>query len=70
MLDFVLGVIVICTGLCVLTFFALGIVVGMWCIESWNRKRASRYPLPPPDRAAERMYDQQYFDRAVGKKVE
>ncbi len=28
----------------------------------------TRYALPPPDKAAERMHGQQYFERAIGRK--
>ena len=62
MVTFILWVAIIGTGLCVLVFLTLLCLIGYSLATS-----VKNYVLPPPDRAAERMYDQQYFDRAVSK---
>jgi hypothetical protein len=65
MLDVIIWVAIIGSALCALVFLTL-IVLVLFSLGS----RMKNYALPPPDRAAERMYGQQYFDRAIGKKVD
>lgn len=67
MVTFILWTACILTGLCALVFLAVGVVVTMGVVNMWRKRRALRHPLPPPDRAAERTYGQQYFERAVKK---
>jgi len=62
MVDLILWVAVIGTALCVLVFLS---VLALIILMLGNSVKG--YVLPPPDKAAERMYDQQYFDRAVSK---
>ena len=62
MLTFVMWVIFVGVGLCAALFSAIIVLIAMSLFDSLK----SRYVGQPPARAAERMYDQQYFDRAVG----
>jgi hypothetical protein len=62
MVTFIMWVAIVGTALCALVFATL-IVLILLSLGS----KAKNYALPPPDKAAERMYDQQYFDRAVSK---
>ena len=66
MIRFIVWVTWIGTGIALLVFATLIVLLLVDFVRAGYR----RVVLPPPDRAAERMYDQQYFDRAVGKKVE
>ena len=65
MLDIIIWTAIIGSALCVLVFLALTVLI-LFSLGS----RVKDYVLPPPDRAAERMYGQQYFERAIGKKVD
>ena len=62
MLTFVMWVIFVGVGLCAAVFATLIVLIVMSLFDSLK----SRSVAVPPARAAERMYDQQYFDRAVG----
>lgn len=64
MITFLTYVIVISVGIAACVWLA---VVGL-ILARLAEYRPNRYALPPPDKAAERMHDQQYFDRAIGKK--
>jgi len=70
MLDVIIWTAIIGSALCVLVFLTLAVLILASGVDMWRKKRALRHPIPPPDRAAERMYGQQYFDRAIGKKVD
>lgn len=55
-------------------FISVGIAACVWLtligviLARLASHKPTRYTLPPPERQAERMHDQQYFDRAIGKK--
>jgi hypothetical protein len=56
------------------TIISVGIAACVWLVvvglilARLAAYRPTRYALPPPDKASERMHGQQYFDRAIGKK--
>jgi Na+-transporting methylmalonyl-CoA/oxaloacetate decarboxylase gamma subunit len=62
MVDFIMWVAIIGTGLCVLVFLSVLALIILMLGNSMKN-----YILPPPDKAAERMYGQQYHDRIVSK---
>ena len=62
MVDVILWVAVIGTGLCVLVFLSVLALIILMLVNSMRNRI-----LPPPDKAAERMYGQQYFDRTMSK---
>lgn len=62
MVTFIMWVAIIGTGLCVLVFLS---VLALIILMLGNSVKG--YVLPPPDKAAERMYGQQYFDRTMSK---
>lgn len=62
MVDFIMWVAIIGTGLCVLVFLSVLALIILMLGNSMKGR-----VLPPPDKAAERMYNQRYFDRAVSK---
>lgn len=64
MIDFVTWVIFISVGIAACVWLTL---IGL-ILARLAEYRPNRYALPPPDKAAERMHGQQYFDRAIGKK--
>lgn len=68
MLTFVMWVIFIGVGICALVMGALVICAVISIVDVWRNRMSLKQPLPRHDRAAERMYDQQYFDRAVGNR--
>lgn len=59
----------------ILTLLSVGVFAAIIGLVLWDlalsvakrRKRKAREVLPPPDKAAERTYGQQYFHRAVSK---
>jgi heme/copper-type cytochrome/quinol oxidase subunit 2 len=66
MLDFIVWVAVISTGLSALVFL---VVIGLIFASVFDHfKRKGNSNLPPPDKAAERSWSQKYFERAIGKK--
>jgi len=67
MLDFIIWVAVISTGLSALVFVA---VIGLIFASLFDhfRSKGNSHSLPPPDKAAERSWSQKYFERAIGKK--
>lgn len=67
MLDFLLWLAVISTGLCVIIFLC---VVGVLLLIVIDKvKSATPVALPDPDPRAERTFGQKYFERAIGKKL-
>lgn len=52
------------TCLLLVVFCGFVIRIGI-AVENHNKRNA---PLPPPHHSAERMYDIQYFIRAIGRK--
>lgn len=62
MLTFVLTTILVLTVLCAGVYCFL---ITLMVIDTTNYVRR-RLVLPPPERQTERVYGQQYFDRAVG----
>lgn len=56
------------------TFIGVGIAAIVWLtlvgliLARLAAYRPTRYALPPPDKASERMYGIQYFIRAIGRK--
>lgn len=67
MINFIAAVAFIGVGICAIVFVVL---IGYIFSDLYQAMRhgKKRYALPPPDKAAERMHGQQYFDRAIGKK--
>jgi hypothetical protein len=64
MITFLTYIIVISVGIAACVWLT---VVGL-ILARLAGYSPTRYALPPPDKASERMHDQQYFDRAIGKK--
>jgi hypothetical protein len=63
MVDFVTWVIFIGVGIAACVWLTVvGLILARLAGYSPNR-----YTLPPPERTAERMYGQQYFERAMKK---
>ena len=67
MVTFVAGLAIVLTALSALVFLAIIILVCYGTIDNLRRIYRQNEVLPPPDKAAERTYGQQYFDRAVSK---
>lgn len=67
MLNFVIWVSIISTGLAALVFLAiLGVVLTS--LFDHFRTKGNSHSLPAPDKAAERPWSQRYFERAAGRK--
>lgn len=66
MVDVIMWTAVVGTGLAALVFL---LVVALMFASLFNyiRDKTNNHSLPPPERVAERMYGQQYFERAVKK---
>lgn len=67
MVTFVAGLAIVLTALSALVFLAIITLVCYGAIDNLRRFMSKKETLPPPDKAAERTYGQQYFDRAVSK---
>ena len=67
MLDFVVWVAIISTGLAVLVFLTI-LALIFASLFDYFRSKGNSNSLPPPDKAAERSWSQKYFERAIGKK--
>ena len=65
MLNFTLFVSVVGVAVCIGVYLAL---LTLIIFRVSHKTRGTGEVLPPPDRAAERPYGQQYFERAIGKK--
>ena len=61
MLTFVLTTILVLTAFCAGVFVVVTILIVMNTVGVAR----DRWFLPPPERQTERVYGQQYFDRAV-----
>lgn len=57
---------VACIGVAIASLVWLAVVCVI--LARIGGYKPTRYALPPPDRAAERMYGVQYFIRAIGRK--
>lgn len=66
MVDVIMWVAIIGTGLAATVFLIL-FALMFAALFNYIREKTSSHSLPPPDHAAERMYGQQYFERAVKK---
>lgn len=69
MVDVVLWIAVIGTGLCVLVYLTLLGVIILSIIGYVTGERNKNEVLPEPDPRAERTYGQKYFERAIGRKL-
>ena len=67
MITFITYVALIGTGLAALVWITLVCVVLGSIAKNWHRS-APRESLPPPEYQANRVYGQQYFERAIGRK--
>lgn len=67
MVDFILWVSVIGTGLCALVFLTLFTLMFLSLVQ-YVKDKTNAHALPPPDKAAERPWSQKYFERAIGRK--
>lgn len=67
MVTFIMWVAIIGSLICVLVYASIVVVITLSLCD-WVKRRRVQEVLPPPDRAAERMYDIQYFIRAIGRK--
>lgn len=64
MITFITWVAFIGVGIAALVWLTIvGLIMGK--LFGYDPRKCS---YPPPDRAAERMYDIQYFVRAIGRK--
>ena len=68
MLNFVIWVSIISTGLAALVFLAILGVTLASVFDHFRGKSNWHRNLPPPDKAAERPWSQKYFERVIGKK--
>lgn len=66
MVDVIMWTAVVGTGLAALVFL-LVIALMFASLFNYIREKTSSHSLPPPEHVAERMYGQQYFERAVKK---
>jgi len=66
MITFITYVAIIGTGLASIVWLVLACIVFARIRENWHRTGAP--PLPPPERQANRVFGQQYFERAIGRK--
>ena len=67
MVTFVAGLAIVLTALSAIVFMILIGLILYSTIDNLRRLMSKGEVLPPPDKAAERTYGQQYFDRAVSK---
>lgn len=67
MITFITWVALIGTGIAALVWVTLACVVFARIRENWHRTGGGN--LPPPERQTERTFGQQYFERAIGRKI-
>ncbi len=67
MINFIAAVAFIGVGICAIVFAVLIGYIFSDMYRAW-RYHTRRETLPPPQRQTERMYGQQYFERAIGRK--
>ena len=67
MIDFITWTAFILVSFCLGVFTLLFVVIILNIVSWWKFRVSLKTPLPPPDKASERMYGQQYFDRAMKK---
>jgi hypothetical protein len=63
MVNFVMWVIFIGVGICMAVLTTIAVLIIVEVVDSLRK-----HSLPSPDKAAERMYGQQYFGRVMNKK--
>lgn len=66
MVDVIMWTAIIGTGLAAIVFLILFALI-LAALFNYIRGETNNHSLPPPERVAERMYGQQYFERAVKK---
>lgn len=68
MMDVFVGIICALVAVAVAVWIAVLFVMVTNVIDNYRKRSSRQVALPPPDKAAERMYGQQYFERAIGRK--
>ena len=64
---FLMGTAILLTGLSIIGFLIIIALIVFGAMDNLVRMFRKQEVLPPPDKAVERVYGQQYLDRAVSK---